>query len=820
MQDYEKLGVFYLGRHHDLKKKKTKSELVLYESKNLVTHGLVVGMTGSGKTGLCFDIIEEAAIDGIPSIVIDPKGDLGNLLLTFPELRPQDFEPWINEDDARKKGVSVGDFAAQQAALWKKGLAGWDQDGERIRRLRAAADFAIYTPGSSAGLPVSILKSFAVPPPEILEDGELLRERVSSTVTGLLGLVGINADPVKSRESILLANLLQSAWAKGRDLDLAGLIQEVQNPSVQRIGVLDLEAFFPAKDRFELAMQLNNLLASPSFAAWVEGEPLDVGKFLYTSTGKPRVAIFSVAHLGDSERMFFVTLLLNQVLSWMRSQSGTNSLRALVYMDEIFGYFPPVANPPSKQPLLTLLKQARAFGVGVVLATQNPVDLDYKGLANIGTWFLGRLQTDRDKARVLEGLEGAAAGRGVRFDRAAAEETLAGLGSRIFLLHSVHEDGFDIFESRWAMSYMRGPLSRSQIKTLTDAHRLGAATAVASPTSTPPSAASQAAAAPQAATAAVAVASRPVLPPQVPQFFVPVRAALSGGHTMVYQPRLLGAAQVRYADAKLKIDLLQDVLAMTEISDSAVPVDWAAAEELAIAASDLEKNPADAEYAPCAPAASQVKNYAAWAKDFTTWIQNDRKLALFRSTTLGQVSKPGEEEREFRIRLQQISRESRDAAAEKLRQKYAPKIAALNERVRRAEAAREREAEQSKRAKFDTLISLGSTLLGAFMGRKAVSAGTVGKAATTMRSAGRAMNQSGDVTRAQETVEAVQQQLADLEAQFQAEVNAVAGSADSTTETLETVELRPTRTNVNVRLVALVWLPFGRDAIGVMNPVY
>lgn len=820
MQDYEKLGVFYLGRHYDLKKKKTKSELVLHESKNLVTHGLVVGMTGSGKTGLCFDLIEEAAVDGIPSIVIDPKGDLGNLLLTFPELRPQDFAPWINEDDARKKGVSVADYAAQQADLWKTGLASWDQDGERIRRLRAAADFAIYTPGSSAGLPVSILKSFAVPPPEILEDGELLRERVSSTVTGLLGLVGINADPVKSRESILLANLLQNAWAKGRDLDLAGLIQEVQNPSVSRVGVLDLEAFFPAKDRFELAMQLNNLLASPSFTAWVEGEPLDIGKFLYTETGKPRVAIFSVAHLGDSERMFFVTLLLNQVLSWMRSQSGTNSLRALVYMDEIFGYFPPVANPPSKQPLLTLLKQARAFGVGVVLATQNPVDLDYKGLANIGTWFIGRLQTDRDKSRVLEGLEGAAAGRGTRFDRAAAEEILAGLGSRVFLLHSVHEEGFDIFESRWAMSYLRGPLSRSQIKTLMDGHRFAPAASAVPQAAPAPSATPQTAAAPQISLAAVAASNRPVLPPQVPQFFVPVRGALPAGHAIVYQPRLLGAAQVRYADAKLKVDLLQDVLAMTEISDSAVPVDWAAAEELAIAANDLEKTPADAEYAPCAPAASQVKNYAAWAKDFTTWIQNDRKLTLLRSPSLGQVSKPNEEERDFRIRLQQLAREGRDAAAEKLRQKYAPKLTALQERVRRAEAAKQREAEQAKRAKFDTVISLGSTLLGAFLGKKAVSVGTVGKAATTMRSAGRAMNQSGDVTRAQETVEAVQQQLNDLEAQFQAEVNAVSADVDPTTEMLETLELRPTRTNVNIRLVALVWLPFSRDAIGVLNPIY
>ncbi|HEY5913875.1 MAG TPA: DUF87 domain-containing protein [Verrucomicrobiae bacterium] len=818
MQDYEKLGVFYLGRFYDLKKKKNLPELVLYDSRHLVTHGLVVGMTGSGKTGLCFDIIEEAAIDGIPAVVIDPKGDLGNLLLTFPDLRPQDFEAWVNEDDARQQGLSVPDFAAQQAQLWRQGLASWNQDGERIRRLRAAADFALYTPGSSAGLQVSILKSFAVPPPEILEDGELLRERVSSTVTGLLGLIGIGADPVKSRESILLANVIQSAWARNRDLDIAGLIQEVQNPSTQRIGVLDMEAFYPAKERFDLAMQLNNLLASPSFTAWTQGEALDLGQLLHTPAGKPRVVIFSIAHLGESERMFFVTLLLNQVLGWMRSQSGTSSLRALVYMDEIFGYFPPVANPPSKQPLLTLLKQARAYGVGVVLATQNPVDLDYKGLANIGTWFIGRLQTDRDKARVLEGLEGAAAGRGAKFDRAAAEQILAGLGSRVFLLHDVYEQGPEIIESRWAMSYLRGPLSRGQIKSLT---------AMAAATSTSPPTGSSVAAVPPPSTrsqlstpSSSPPSGRPVLPPQVPQFFVPVRAALPPGSTILYQPRLLGGAQVRYADLKLNIDVLQDVIAMTEITDSAVPVDWAAAEELAITANDLQKNPTEGDYAPCAPAASQVKNYATWSRDFTTWIQNSRKMTLLRSLSLNQFSKPGEDERGFRIRLQQVSRETRDAAAEKLRVKYAPRIAALQERLRRAEAAREREAEQVKRAKFDTVISLGSTLLGAFLGRKAVSVGTLGKAATTMRSAGRAMGQAGDVERAQETVEAVQQQLQELEAQFQAEVSAVTAAADPATETLDTVELRPTRTNINVRLVALVWLPFSRDALGVLNPVY
>src|SRR6185295_14684621 len=393
--DFEKLGVFYLGRPYDLGAKQAKPGLLLYDSKDLVTHAVCIGMTGSGKTGLCLALIEEALLDGIPVLLIDPKGDLPNLCLTFPELRPEDFAPWVNEDDARRKGLTVDAYAAQQAELWRKGLAEWGEDGPRIQRLRDAADVAIYTPGSTAGLPISIVKSFSTPPAAVRDDAELFRERIAPTATSLLGLLGVEADPLRSREHILLAKVLETAWHEGRDLDLTELIRQIQSPSFNRVGALDLEAFFPAKDRFALATQLNNLLASPGFDAWLEGEPLDIGALLHTPAGKPRATIISIAHLSDAERMFFVSLLLNEMLGWVRAQSGTTSLRALLYMDEVFGYFPPVANPPSKLPLLTLLKQARAFGVGVVLATQNPVDLDYKGLANTGTWFIGRLQTER-----------------------------------------------------------------------------------------------------------------------------------------------------------------------------------------------------------------------------------------------------------------------------------------------------------------------------------------------------------------------------------------------------------------------------------------
>jgi hypothetical protein len=462
MQDFEKLGLFYLGREYDLDSGRTLETPILYDSRDLLTHALCAGMTGSGKTGLCLGLIEEAAIDGVPVIAIDPKGDVGNLLLTFPRLAPEDFRPWMDDDEARRAGMTPDAFAAQQAQTWRQGLADWGQDGARIERLRSAAEFAIYTPGSRAGLPVSILSSFAAPGAAVRDDAELLGERAGSTATSLLSLAGVDASP-RSREHTLVTTVLLQAWRDGRDLDLVSIIQAVQTPGFRNVGVVDLDTFFPERERFELAMRLNAVLAAPGFEQWFDGEPLDPARLLYTADGRPRVVVFSIAHLGDPERMFFVTLLLHAMVGWMRTQTGTSSLRSILYMDEIAGYFPPVANPPSKPPLLTLLKQARAFGVGVVLATQNPVDLDYKGLSNIGTWFLGRLQTERDKERVLDGLQGTAAGT---LDRAGADRILSTLGKRVFLLHNVHEKAPVVFQTRWTLSYLRGPLSRDQIRVL------------------------------------------------------------------------------------------------------------------------------------------------------------------------------------------------------------------------------------------------------------------------------------------------------------------------------------------------------------------
>ncbi|HWF89998.1 MAG TPA: hypothetical protein VN659_14230, partial [Pyrinomonadaceae bacterium] len=677
----------------------------------------------------------------------------------------------------------------------------WGEDGERIKRLQDAADFRIYTPGSNAGLPVSILKSFVAPPETIRQDNEALAERINTTVTSLLALIGIDADPVRSREHILLSNVLNHEWSAGRDLDLSSLIQNVQTPPITKVGVMELDSYFPAQDRFELAMSLNHLLASPSFASWMEGEALDIPKFLHTDSGKPRHSIFSIAHLSDAERMFFVSLLLNQVLGWMRTQSGTSSLRAILYMDEIFGYFPPVANPPSKLPLMTLLKQGRAFGLGVVLATQNPVDLDYKGLANTGTWFIGRLQTERDKARVLEGLEGIAAGTGQKFDKQAMEQLLAGLDKRIFLMNNVHDDAPELFETRWALSYLRGPLTRAQIKLLMDPLK---ATAV-----TPARAAAATAPAPVAS--AAGKTERAILPPDISQYYIPVRSSGEANATLTYHPMLLGTAEIHYSSSKT-IEMTQQLNLLAAFADGPAGLDWAQAVAIDLPVEDLEAEPqAGAQFAEVPSEATKVKSYATWRKDLASWIYRNQRLELMESPALEIVSNPGESERDFRVRLQQLAREQRDEAVEKLRQKYAPKLEVLEDRKRRAEQAVEREREQAQGQKVQTAISFGATLLSSFLGRKRTSVSTLGRATTAARGVSRSMKEASDVDRAEDNVEAIAQRLAELEADFQAETKALEQSFDPQTEQLEKVSLKPTKANITVKVLTLAWAPYWND---------
>ena len=790
--DYEKLGRFYLGRTYDLGEGALDDELLLYDSKDLVTHGVVLGMTGSGKTGLCIGLLEEAAMDGIPAIVIDPKGDISNLLLTFPGFQGADFRPWINEEDAAKKGLTPDELAGKTAALWKEGIASWGQSPERVRQFREKVDINVFTPGSKAGIPVSILSSLEVPPFEVMDDGELLGERIESTVSSLLSLVGVDADPIQSPEAVLLGAVFNHCWAAEQSLSLESLIRHLQKPPFDKVGVIDLESFMSGKERQALALRFNNLLASPGFSTWLEGPPLEIQGMLSTPEGKPRISIFSIAHLSDSERMFFVSLLLNQVLGWMRSQSGTTSLRALLYMDEIYGYLPPSANPPSKKPLLTMLKQARAFGLGVLAATQNPVDLDYKALSNMGTWFLGRLQTERDKMRVLDGLEGAAAEGGETFDRRAMEELLAGLDSRVFLMKNVHEEAPVVFHVRWVMSYLRGPLTRSQIKTLMDPKR----DRFAGRSSSRPAAPAN----PMALSPAPAAAEkneRPVVGEGVSEHFVPFAGEAEG---VTYRPALLRQATVHFSSAKAKVEGSRVVRFVNPIL--AEGIDWESDCDCGVPLKSLGKEPRKgAGFGELPGYAMNAGNYKPVEKEFADWIYRHERVEIFYSPVFKEYSRLGEGEGDFRTRVAHKAREARDEAVETLRDKYEKKIRTKQDQRERAELAVEKEKAEASSATWQAGASVIGGLLGGLLGGRK-SRGSV------VSSGSRAYKQRQDVKIAEAKVARYAEAVAELEAELQEEVAELTERYDPNKAELETLTIKPYKKDIDVECVALLWLPY------------
>ncbi|UCG52795.1 MAG: ATP-binding protein, partial [Candidatus Latescibacterota bacterium] len=580
----------------------------------------------------------------------------------------------------------------------------------------------------------------------------------------------------------------------------------------------------PGKERFELAMSLNNLLASPSFETWLTGAPLNVDQMLYSPSGKPRISIFSIAHLSDTERMFFVSLLLNQTLGWIRTRPGTTSLRAIVYMDEIFGYIPPVANPPSKKPLLTLLKQARAYGVGIVLATQNPVDLDYKGLSNIGTWLIGRLQTERDKQRVLDGLQGVSAGTKGGFDRKTMEETLAGLGKRVFLMHNIHETGPTAFHTRWAMSYLCGPLTRHQIKRVMEPIKTRRS-ATPAPETTPkatgiesrPSRERPSGTTPVRPSASAK--TRPVLPPDIPQLFIPLREMIEDAD-LLYQPALLGLGNVHFVQRKHAIEHSRSYALLYPVDKHPAAIDWRDADQIDINEDDLERQPAssEAEFGLLPREAGNTRSYAGWKRSLSDMLYRTQRYELMRSQKFKMVSNPGESERDFRIRLADAARENRDYLVEKIRKKYASKFRTLEDRIRRAQLTVEREKEQAKHQKLQTAISLGATVLSAFLGRKKIGRSTLGRATTTARGMGRSRKEAQDIDRAKSNLETLKHRLEDLQIEFDAEIQKLEDRFDPELEELDTVTLKPRKKDIEVKLVSLAWVPYRRAESGSLTP--
>jgi ribosomal protein S11 len=828
---------FYLGRLFDSKSGKVLPQAVNYDPADLTTHAVVTGMTGSGKTGLCIGMLEEAALQGIPAIIIDPKGDLTNLLLHFPDLAPQDFQPWIDPDLARRAGETLEQAAAAASQSWQKGLNDWGITHERMLALKNAAEFAIYTPGSDSGIPVSVLSSLAAPQLDWASNREILRERISSTVTALLGLIGKDdIDPIQSREHILLSNLFESAWSQGKDIELTELILQTQKPPFENLGVFPVDTFFPPKERMALAMQLNNILAAPAFEAWREGQTLDIASLLFTKDGRPRHSIFYLAHLTDSERMFFVTLLFSSFETWMRSQAGTGALRALLYMDEIFGYLPPITNPPSKGPLLRMLKQARAFGVGLLLATQNPVDVDYKALSNAGTWIIGKLQTDNDKNRLLDGLQSAAG----NVSRAILDQLISSLGKRVFVLHNIHEKSPALFQTRWTMNFLAGPLTRAQIPTLNqlvgakvDAQIKPAVTAkpvAAAPASNPePEAAAVMSVMPTLQTSASAqtpvnhpastngVQTKPSLPAGIAEYYLPQTNSLPEAFTaakqsmpsdamiqgVIYRAALLGSAQIRFLDRKMGVDSSVTRSLLVEKPDRSGVVRWDDFSYRGPSLDKLETAPAPgARFGMVDLPLSDAKRMSALQKDFSDWVYRNSSVKARVNQALKIFAGPDVTQAEFMKTCANAAREARDAELEKTTGVLDRKIKALEDKLAREERELKQdqvELDQRKNERNANLFELGAGAVG--LSRK--------KSITSQFAKQRLTEQAkADVEESVQSIAQYKKDLAELQQQREQAVAEINDRWGQMVNDIDEVTVAPKKTDIYIKLFGVAWLPY------------
>ncbi|MDA1329499.1 MAG: DUF87 domain-containing protein [Chloroflexi bacterium] len=798
-------GKFYLGRLFDLGKSKISKSPLLYDPDDLTTHGVVFGMTGSGKTGLCITLLEEAALNNIPALMIDPKGDIANALLHFPDLQPKDFQPWINPDQARRAKQSVEQAAEATATEWKAGLAEWGITPARIKALGEAAEFTVYTPGSDVGVPVSILASLQAPPLDWKKEREAILERIASTSTALLGLVGFgDVDPVKSREHILLSNIFEHAWSQGNDLELGELILQVQNPPIKTLGVFEVDKFFPAKERDTLAMKLNNILAAPNFQTWLEGEPLDIEKLLFTKEKKPRHSVFVLSHLSDAERMFFVTLLYSAVETWMRSQAGTNSLRAIIYFDEIHGYLPPVAEPPSKGPMLRLLKQARAFGIGQLLATQNPVDVDYKALSNAGTWFIGKLQTEKDKERLLDGLEGAASDG---LNRKDYDKMISALDKRVFLLHNVHEQKPVAFHTRWAMNYLAGPITRSQIPALN-------ALANAKPPADLPGnrSTSQRKETNMASTGS---ANRPALPNGTQEVFLPTELSLaaaaeaarrplpaeSKNPNILYRPGLIAQAQIRYLKRTYNLDHDQNKSVLIEELPERGLI-WEDYEVAAVDERTLDRHPQDeAAFGPLSSRLSDAKSFNNLESDFTDWIYRSCEVQIWHNEILALYGDPGLSKEEFLQLCEQESKLQREAEIEKTKTKYDRSLKSLQKKLSGEQRELQEDEAEANQRKMEEIGTHLENVIGLFGGSRRRLTTSLTKRRMTSKA-------QADVEESKQAIADLEVDIQDMGEEIQDAVNAIHDKWDDAATDVQQIPMAPLKKDIYVSLFGIAWLPY------------
>lgn len=821
-----KPGSFYLGRFLDPADGKPAEETLAYDAKDLTTHAVIVGMTGSGKTGLGIVLLEEALLSGVPVLAIDPKGDLTNLLLNFPDFQPADFQPWVNEGDAERAGLSLAEFAAQQAETWQEGLAGSGVTPERMRALKDGSRMTIYTPGSHSGMPVNIVGSLQRPGLDFATESEAIRDEIESFVSSLLGLAGLPADPLASREHILLANLIEHAWSQGQDLDLATLLGQVQQPPIRKLGLMDIDTVFPEKDRNALAMRLNGILAAPSFAPWMEGPPLNIAAMLSTAEGKPSCAIVYLAHLSDEQRAFIVPLLLGNLITWFRGQSGTTDLRALVYMDEVYGFVPPTANPPSKKPILTIFKQARAFGVGMVLSTQNPVDLDYKAISNAGTWLIGRLQTEQDKARLMDGLKSVAG----NVDIGNLGQQIAGLGKRQFLLHKAGGNQPRLFTTRWAMSYLRGPLTKEQIAPLMKAAKQALAAAGPVARGTDGSTATTGIAA-AAAAGASASTPLPTSPSPLGGDETTVMPAIAGGYAAYHlSPQATWARDVGATGGGKRLQAGLLVRTHIHYDDTAAGIDervaWTALlhplgkradvtqlREVALSDEDLvAQAPAGAVYVLPEVAVDKAALFKDVEADVRGYLVRSRKLEVQRNKALKLFAEPSESPADFQARCQVMATDLADDEKARERAKWTAKQAKL-EAALRSQQLKVDELERSASAKGQEMwLGTAGTMLGSLLGGRSGSSKLSGMLRGMSGFSGRksrADQASARTDAAKEALAARQEELAGLEDEMATALGAIDAKWADAAAQVDVLTIAAEKTDIEVDEVAVLWVPVG-----------
>jgi len=780
---------FYLGRQV------SDNEDFLYPADHLTTHGMVFGMTGSGKTGLCLDLLEEAIDKEIPLILIDPKGDLVNLALLFPEFAPTDFLPWVSATEASKKGISPEEYAAKEAEKWQKGLESWGVSKERVQAIKDKADLRIFTPGSSAGNRISILEGFKKPEMDFTADEELMVEKIRSSVSALLALLDVDNDPLKSKPHILISNIIEHYWRLGRSLSIADLIINIQKPPIQKLGVFDVNTFIDEKERIELAFQLNSVVASPTFRFWSTGMPLDAGELYKQKNGKVPVNIFYIAHLSDNERMFMVTLLLNEVVHWLRGQSGSTNLKYLLYMDEIFGYLPPYPkNPPTKTPLLTLLKQARAFGLGVTLATQNPKDIDYKALTNMGTWFVGKLQAEGDRERVLEGMAGLSDATGVTVDDDRLQEMLSDLGKRQFLVKDVHAKGIKVFQTRWAMSYLAGPVTREQIKTL--------AIKIPQPQATPAPGTIGAATAPGGSTASTsapqAAGSGKHLLPYQPK----IEAALdvlynNSGEGNYYAPRLYMDGEVLFDDKPRGVYIRKPFVVVAPMEEG---INWRRA-DIGEEERDYDTAPMDQiqGYEPLKTKVkfSLVKKHKS---EFKNFLFTQLALELFYNKELNLVSEAEETREAFTQKCRDVVEKMIDKEVDRVKESFEKKIDRIEDRIDQEKLKLERLEQEHKSKRTEELLSVGESVLSMFLGGK--SRKGLSSAARRRR---RTSSAKGKVKIKQERLTQLEEDLEELQMDLEDKVADVEDRFYNLADDIETLEVRLEKNDIIISRVAMLW---------------